>query len=336
MAKIKGTFITDPYYFDDFDDPDLAGTAEDDTIDGLGGNDHIWGGLGDDKMWGGNGDDTIEPQAYDAPGVVADWGDDEAHGGIGNDTLDFRYTTHDGLKLYGDEGMDTIVGGRGMDFIQGGPGIDFLYGFGGDDFIEGDAPDWGSQETDYVYAGEGSDLVFGYGGDDELFGDGGDDDLAGFEGNDRVCGGYGNDELWGDSWHGGGGVAGQDELWGGSGVDTFFFNKLDGNPANPDHIVDFEPTAYLRPGDKIDVMGPAGTASNFFGLSINDAGGYDVAKGLAENYIGGDTRYVFVTDTVDGYFFSDVDGDGALDNGIVLEGLTSLTDFGYQNIVDLW
>jgi hypothetical protein len=39
---------------------------------------------------------------------------------------------------------------------------------------------------------------------------------------------------------------------------------------------------------------------------------------------------------VNGYFFSDVNGNGTMDNAIVLEGLTSLSDFGYTNVVGLY
>jgi hypothetical protein len=54
---------------------------------------------------------------------------------------------------------------------------------------------------------------------------------------------------------------------------------------------------------------------------------------VAEATIGGDIRYVFVTDGVGGYFFSDSFGNGTIDNGVVLEGVKSLSDFNYTNIL---
>ena len=43
-----------------------------------------------------------------------------------------------------------------------------------------------------------------------------------------------------------------------------------------------------------------------------------------------------MTDSVNGYFFSDVNGNGTMDNAIVLDGLSSLLDFSYKNVVDLY
>jgi len=202
---------------------------------------------------------------------------------------------------------------------------DIIWAFGGDDTIIGN----GGGDT--VYAGEGDDIVYADEGTDHLFGDQDNDALFGFGGDDFLYGGYGTDELYGGT--------GQDELWGGPGRDRFAFQWWDSGPSSPDLIKDFEAHPNGRGitvGDTINVLGPAGTASNYDEFFINYAGGYDAAKGFAEAYIGGDIRYMFVTDQVDGYFFSDADGNGIMENGIVLEGLSNLFAFSHQNIVDIY
>ena len=334
MAVIKGKFIDGPdyldqwgvndNYFDDFDDDlvgDQEGKPEADTIDGLGGDDRIWGGFGDDVMYGGWGDDVIKPALPEAD-IPGDWGYDEAHGGLGSDNLDFRNTTHH-VALYGDENGDFLIGGSAWDYLDGGSGDDHIWGFGGDDKI------WGGSENDWVYAGDGEDFLSGGKGVDHLFGDGENDVIWAEDGDDYAYGGYGNDELQGGD--------GRDELWGGSGHDKFMFHMGDSDPSNPDHITDFQATAYRWVGayDTIDMMdGPAGSVSNYVALSIGSTGGgYDAAKNSAEAIIGGATRYVFVTDGVDGYLFSDEFGNGSVDNGIVLEGLNSPSDFSFSNIL---
>lgn len=94
--------------------------------------------------------------------------------------------------------------------------------------------------------------------------------------------------------------------------------------------------------DTINVIGPAGTASNYDEYTIETGAGYNAARDLAENwfavdsYFGGDLSYLFITDGVDGYFFGDSNSNGIMENGIVLEGLNSLYDFSYKNIVDVY
>jgi Ca2+-binding RTX toxin-like protein len=329
MAYIKGLFIDlpdtlGPYgvednYYDDFDD-NLVGTSGADTIEGLGGNDHIWGAMGDDVMYGGEGNDVIKPTHPDVD-IVADWGYDEAHGGGGSDILDFRKTTHH-VALHGDGGIDFIYGGSAGDYLDGGSQDDFIRGNGGGDTIQG------GSGHDTVYAGDGDDFISGGKDSDHLFGDDGNDTIWGEDGDDYLYGQNGNDILSGD--------AGQDELWGGAGRDEFQFNMQDSDPAKPDDITDFQPKGWW-PGtayDTIrDVSGPGGTASNYLGTSIGYGAGYDAAKNFAASNIGGAIRYVFVTDGVDGYFFSDSFGNGTIDNGIILDGLSSLSDFSYINIL---
>jgi Ca2+-binding RTX toxin-like protein len=234
--------------------------------------------------------------------------------------------------IKGTEGHDfDLIGTDGADVIEGLGGQDYIWGFGGDDII------FAGEDNDHVFAGLGNDQVYGGGGTDHLFGDGGNDLLLGEWGTDYLYGGEGNDELWGG--------AGQDWLWGGPDRDTFVFGTSDSDLSNPDHIMDFEggvPRSSLV-GDTIDMFwGPAGTASNYDECTMETGAGYNAARDLAENwfagdsYIGGDLSYLFITDGVDGYFFSDVDSNGTMDHGIVLEDLSSLSGFSYKNIVDLY
>jgi Ca2+-binding RTX toxin-like protein len=189
------------------------------------------------------------------------------------------------------------------------------------------------------------DNIWGEDGGDWLFGDGGNDFIWGGVGVDHLFGGYGNDQLWGGHSAGGWGM---DELSGGPGRDTFFFNSYDSDPwSDPDHILDFEATAARSWGayDTIDMGGPAGTASNYVETMIAYGGGYDLARNFANYYISTGATYVFITDSVNGYFFSNVihweDGSGSgssdhANNGIVLDDLTKLSDFSHHNVVDFY
>jgi hypothetical protein len=70
--------------------------------------------------------------------------------------------------------------------------------------------------------------------------------------------------------------------------------------------------------------------------------GYDAAKKHAESLLTGGKTYAFVTDQVDGYLFVDwvqADGEGVdggvyagVEVGIILKGLTSISDFDSYNI----
>jgi Ca2+-binding RTX toxin-like protein len=338
MADIKGTIISFPnlgisdetlsiisYYSDDVDD-DINGTSDADTIDGLGGDDNIWGGLGNDVIQGGYGSDIIKPTDQNVD-TVADWGYDEVHGGPGDDWLLFEKTTHHVL-LQGGEGVDTIKGGSDWDSLDGGSEGDFIWGFGGDDKI------WGRSGDDHVWGGKGEDFISGGKNDDTLDGGENDDEIWGGDGTDTILGGYGNDELLGE--------AGQDTMTGGPGSDTFQFHMQDSDPSNPDHITDFLASSgnvYFA-GDKIDFLvgEPGGTSSNYLEFSIRD-GGYNEAKNVAGNWfagdhlIGGGVRYLFITDGVDGYLFSDPFGNGTIQDGIILDGLNELSDFSHFNIL---
>ena len=46
----------------------------------------------------------------------------------------------------------------------------------------------------------------------------------------------------------------------------------------------------------------------------------------------GNVRYAFVSDGFNGFLFADLNGNGIVETGIVLEGVTSKSDFQFSNI----
>lgn len=335
MAYIPGTsFNYDGWYFDWFDD-DLHGKPEDDTIAGLGGNDHLWGEGGDDDMYGGDGDDWILPtESF----VIGAWGEDFADGGNGHDALLFDSTTDD-VELWGGGGWDTIAGGSGNDILYG-------------DNPPYPTEDWDPTEPHpkVYYTPPGNDTVYGNDGNDKLVGGLGSDYLDGGDGNDYLYGGDINkfsgwpedhDTLIGGAGHDVLDAANRSDMTGGSGHDRFIVDEVQ-ELGGPNHITDFEAAhdRWYGAWDTIGVDGPDGTASNYDECTWDFGAGYDSAKGFAESYfaadsyIGGDLRYLFITDGVDGYFFADTNSNGKMDAAVVLDGLNALSDFNYKNVVN--
>jgi Ca2+-binding RTX toxin-like protein len=237
-------------------------------------------------------------------------------------------------NFQGTDGNDEFFGGSNDDILKGGKGLDALYGEGGDDWI------YGGADTDWLSGDDGNDHLFGEDGCDQLYGGDGGDELYGGELNDWLVGNQGNDILVG------GGDA--DGLTGGSGYDTFQFEfpkdwlfvPPDSSVDNPDQIMDFSSA-----DDLIDLQGwdlnplPAQYAEDTIGYNA----GYAAAKMHAESLFDGGTRYVFVTDKVDGYLFVDwlqADDDeqfpglyeGA-EMGVILVGLTNVSDFDFTDII---
>lgn len=95
------------FFFGNFGDNQMDGTAGNDLMFGLWGDDEMNGGAGNDMMFGGRGDDTMD-------------------GGEGCDIL------------LGGSGKDVVVGGLGNDWVFGGRGNDVLYGDTTGDTTTGD------------------------------------------------------------------------------------------------------------------------------------------------------------------------------------------------------
>ena len=315
MATKYGKQTFDGYHYNDNWNDTLVGDAGDDTLYGLGGHDALWGNTGNDVMYGGNGNDTIKPGTPNID-TTWNWGWDRAYGGAGVDTLDFRKTTGPAY-LYGEGDTDTLRGGSGNDILDGGAAGDDLFGYDGKDTISGGAG------LDYMEGGNGRDFI--YGGDylDYLYGQAGNDCLYGDAGNDILDGGADHDVLKGG--------AGADSLIGGSGLDEFEFTIPNGWTDSkidlPDTIWDFKAT-----DDWLDLP-VKGTAFNYSEFSIANNAGYDEARDLAEDHIDGPVKYVFVTDSVKGYLFADLNGNGTVETGIVLETLTKLSQFSHAEII---
>jgi hypothetical protein len=107
----------------------------------------------------------IAPASYDRLVVF---------GNAGHDSIVIDYFITKPTALYGDDGIDSIVGGSGPDRIYGGAGNDSLVGGLGPDVLLGGAG------NDHLHGGLGNDLLIGGTGMDWLYGQEGDDiDIGG-------------------------------------------------------------------------------------------------------------------------------------------------------------
>lgn len=196
----------------------VSGTKADDVLNGTDGKNIINGFLGNDIISAGGNNDIVK----------GGLGDDQINGGNHSDAL---YGEQGNDSILGDAGNDIAYGGIGDDLLNGGAGHDFLYGGAGKDTLKGGGG------NDLLKGANGDDVLGGGGGNDGLYGGAGHDKLLGGEGNDELFGNKGNDTLLGgvgrDTLNGG---EGNDNLSGGLGIDTFVFNKNEGD----DVIRDFE------------------------------------------------------------------------------------------------
>jgi Ca2+-binding RTX toxin-like protein len=314
------------------------GTNNSDTIGGTPYGDVIFGGGGNDSLYGFGGNDQLFGEGGAVDTLNGGAGADFLDGGSGDldtasyfdspagVTVNLQSGTGSGGDAEGDilQGIERLVGSDFTDLLIGDDGDNDLYGHAGNDLLNGGGG------TDFLFGQEGHDMLKGAGGSDSLWGDEGNDTINGGDGSDWLHGGDGSDHLNGSSLHdhleGG---AGADMLIGGSGEDTFVFNLPGGGSdsivSNPDHIRDFNATF-----DMLD-MPIAGTAGNYLEAEIGHGVGYAEALNWVESHLS--ARYVFVTDGVNGYLFGALYDQGVIETGIVLEGLTSLTDFHYWEIV---
>jgi Ca2+-binding RTX toxin-like protein len=264
------------------------------------GND-IRGGSSDDTLYGGAGYDYLA-------------------GNDGNDTL------------YGGADGDTLVGGTGADHMEGGTGDDiYLIDNSGDVVVEnsGEGVDWvystlavytldanienaqwNSGTGTFTVTGNALDnILYGGSGNDTLSGSDGNDTIRGNNGSDTIDGGNGNDLLNGNS--------GADILTGGAGADTFTMGFFDsGTGAAADRITDFTSGTDIMDLSAWDAdLGTAGNqAFNFVGSAA-----FTGTAGELRDYFDG-------TDT---WVQGDINGDGAADFEIRLDGAVTLvsTDF---------
>ncbi|MDE4172997.1 hypothetical protein PXK01_02465 [Phaeobacter sp. PT47_59] len=178
-----------------------------------------------------------------------------------------------------------------------------------------------SNGRDVLNAGGGNDVIFGFEGNDRISGKGGNDMLHGQKGDDRLIGGAGNDTLDGgehdDVLLGGGGQDlfraengfGQDTWTGGRGADRFeigFFREGDLGAT----VTDFN----RRQGDQVDL-----SQDEIFFFQDFD----EIVYIGSDAFTGTEGRYEIRME--DGLVEVDSNGDGEMDQSILLDGQGSFT-----------
>ncbi|MEM1160861.1 MAG: tandem-95 repeat protein [Pseudomonadota bacterium] len=169
----------------------LIGTSFDDNLFGDGGSNVIDGGDGRDNLDGRAGSDTLRGgDGFDQLVGSDDWGTDILDGGAGrnlanyfeaaesqiihfadrsNSAINFgEHTVDDWINItgvigsgghsntiYGDDGINDIIGGLRSDVLYGGGEVDALVGLGDDDSL---------------YGGDGADVIIGGAGLNQLYG----------------------------------------------------------------------------------------------------------------------------------------------------------------------
>ena len=170
----------------------LGGGSGDDFLDGRDGTDMLSGGSGNDELKGGGGADWLSggpgidtASYYKSPeGVTVLLNTNNANnvGGAGGDAEGDSFI--DIENLTGSIYADSLWGDDGVNELMGMDGNDTLKGFGGADSLHG---------------GSGNDTLAGMDGSDALFGDGGNDALNGGAGADTMLGGTGSDTYYVDN-----------------------------------------------------------------------------------------------------------------------------------------
>jgi Ca2+-binding RTX toxin-like protein len=169
------------------DDNVLGGGNGDDLLYGLGGDDVLDGGWNNDTLKGGGGADTLRGDQgidtasyYESPeGVIVAL---NVNGGAGGDAEGDTFEAIENLT--GSVYADTLWGDDGVNQLMGMEGNDALKGFGGADSLHG---------------GNGNDTLDGMDGADVLRGDSGNDTLDGGAGADTMLGGTSSDTYYVDN-----------------------------------------------------------------------------------------------------------------------------------------
>ena len=166
----------------------LIGGPGNDTLSGVGENDELTGGSGDDVLDGGDDrdrvveeadvdfrltDSSLEVQAQDLElNQLIDIETALLTGGRSANRIDASAFTLGGVKLFGGDGNDELIGCESADLLDGGLGNDRLDGNGGDDVLNGGIDD------DELLGGDGNDTMTGGGGNNRLNGGAGMDRLV--------------------------------------------------------------------------------------------------------------------------------------------------------------
>lgn len=339
----------------------LYGYGSNDRLNGGAGNDLLIGGAGADIMYGGAGHDIFYvDNAGDAAHENAGEGVDRVISSVshtlranieqlsltgtanltgrGNAEANIISGNAGANKLYGDAGDDRLYGGAGNDTLDGGTGNDGTRGDAGNDIYYVDSSRDVVVEalnggTDTVYSsatltlrvnverliltgadaikGTGNELantIIGNAGANTISGLGGNDRLFGHDGADVLVGGDGNDQLDGG--------AARDRLMGGSGSDLFMFDDGDfgGTTSSAaDQIIDFSRAER----DRLDLRAVDANG----GVSGDQA--FSFVGTSAFSGTAGELRYEQISGIT--VVQGDLDGNGAADFWIRLDGLHALT-----------
>lgn len=308
----------------------LLGEAGDDWLQGGAGSDSVDGGAGADRMEGGSENDTyfVDMWSNDGNSANDDTVIELAGGGADLVNASVTYTlTAEVEKL-------TLTGGAAINgtgnvlanVLTGNAADNFLFGLGGDDIANG------GDGNDMVDGGDGNDTLTGGLGNDTLLGGLMVDILDGSAGDDRLDGGDSNDTLRGsaglDTLIGG---KGRDVMTGGSEADIFIFNFGDtsANAGSNDSITDF--TAGI---DDLDLSIFTGTpAPSQYAEATIATSAYADALSAAQTLAVNGVKSVFIAGATDGWAFWDGNGDGSIDQAVILTGLNTLAKFDYGDLV---
>ena len=314
----------------------LIGGAGNDSLFGNGGNDSLFGGIGNDSLdgglgadllEGGDGNDTYYIDAFSIDGVSSNDDIVVEFAGAGIDTVisTLTYILPDNVENL------TVLQGNGTgnnlaNVIKGGTGDNFVYGLGGNDTING------NEGEDRLYGGDGNDVISGGSEIDNLFGEAGNDTLLGGADGDYLYGDIGDDILSGQSGSdvivGG---LGRDTLTGGLDIDYFKFGMADTSvsASTIDVITDFT-TGVDR--IELEYLNRNGVGIGYSEAAIT-TNSFNDAFASAQAMLSGGKSVAFVAGSTDGWLFWDNNGDGIIDQSILLKGVGSLGGFDLTDIM---
>ena len=181
--NIIGTDFDDIIYADADGsmDNEIYGGAGNDRLSAGGGVNRLFGGSGDDHYYIGNITTTISDESG-SNDSVATRVDYDIDAGIETVSLVIAGLTVTGNvennRIWGSDGVDTMLGGRGQDLIDGGAGNDIISGGADRDTLKGGI------DNDSLSGDEGRDYLDGGAGDDWLSGGAEFDTLIGGSGAD--------------------------------------------------------------------------------------------------------------------------------------------------------